>query len=55
MSWNLTSFNFILNLTFVYSLHDIQEVNAYVGNYACLKAKTNQQKYIKIGIWELGG
>lgn len=33
-----------------YSLHVVQDMNAYFGDHACLKAKTDQQQYIKFGV-----
>ena len=33
---------------FFYSLHDVRDMNAYFGDQACLKAKIDQQQYIKL-------
>lgn len=35
------------------SLRDVHDMNAYFGDHACLKAKTDQQQYIKFGVWDL--
>lgn len=35
---------------FLYSFHDVHDMNAYFGDHACLKAKTDQQQYIKFGV-----
>jgi len=32
------------------SLRDVHDMNAYFGDHACLKAKTDQQQYIKFGV-----
>jgi hypothetical protein len=37
-------------LHFLYYLHDVHDTIAYFGAHACLKAKTNQQQYIKLGV-----
>jgi len=35
---------------FFCSLHDVRDMNAYFGDHACLKAKTDQQQYIKFDV-----
>jgi hypothetical protein len=35
---------------FFYYLHDVHDMNAYFRDHACLKAKTDQQQYIKFGV-----
>jgi hypothetical protein len=33
-----------------YTLHDVHDMNAYFGDHAFLKAKADQQQYIKFGV-----